>query len=324
MEAASEDEPAIAISGLEKNYRAGLFHQRRFRVLRDLNLVVRRREIFGYLGPNGSGKTTTLKVVLGLVRAEQGSIAVLGQPHSDRSWRYRVGYLPEHPYFYDYLTAREYLDYAGRVFGMPGPQRRNQAETLLQKVGLHRSADQSLRRFSKGMIQRLGIAQALINDPELVILDEPMSGLDPLGRRLVRDLILALREAGKTVFFSTHILGDAEVLCDRVGLIRGGQMLQVGRLDEILNLDVSHMEVLISGIEEPALDGLPLGVRARKSLGERWRLDVEEAAVGRVVAAVEAAQGRVISVNPVRQSLEDYFFKEMAPAEEGGQWTLED
>jgi len=322
--AALDQGPALAISGLDKQYPAGLLHRARVPVLHDLSLVVPRGEIFGYLGPNGSGKTTTLKVVLGFVAADRGSITILGRAHSDRAWRYRVGYLPEHPYFYDYLTAREYLDYVGSLFGLSRHDRRERAGRLLEKVGLQRSADQALRRFSKGMVQRLGIAQALINDPELVILDEPMSGLDPLGRRLVRDLILSLKEAGKTVFFSTHILSDAEVLCDRVGLIRGGRILEVGGLDEILSLDVSHVEVLVTGIDEAALDRLPPGVRSRRSLGERWRLDADETALGRIVSALEAAGGRVISANPVRQSLEDYFFKEMVPAGEGERWTLEE
>jgi ABC-2 type transport system ATP-binding protein len=317
------DGPALAVAGLHKSYAAGFLHRGRAAVLEDLHLTVQRREIFGYIGPNGSGKTTTLKVVLGFVRPDRGSITILGEPHERRAWRYRVGYLPEHPYFYDYLTAREYLHYVGRLFGLTAPVQRERTRALLEQVGLERSADQPLRRFSKGMGQRLGIAQALINDPELVILDEPMSGLDPIGRRLVRDLILSLKESGKTVFFSTHILGDAEVLCDRVGLIRGGRLLRSGRLDEILNLDVTHMEVLVSGVDEALLAPLP-GIRARQSLAERWRLDVDEAAVGRTVSAVEAGGGRVLSVNPVRQSLEDYFFKELGPAGSGGSWTLED
>jgi len=318
------DVPAVAISGLTKYYQTGFLHRRRTAALVDLNLTVRTGEIFGYLGPNGSGKTTTLKVILGLVRASAGTVSVLSCRHSDPSWRYRVGYLPENPYFYDYLTAREYLDYVGRLFGQPLSTRRTRAQQLLEMVGLHKSPDQALRYFSKGMIQRVGIAQALMNDPELVFLDEPMSGLDPMGRRLVREIIFGLKKAAKTVVFSTHILSDAEVLCDRVGLLRGGRLLQEGRLDEILTLDVAHMEVLVSGLDALAIDALGSGVRNRQCMGERWRLDVEEPWVGRVIRAVEEAHGRVISLNPVRQSLEDYFFREVSQSGSEASWTPEE
>jgi ABC-2 type transport system ATP-binding protein len=180
-----------------------------------------------------------------------------------------------------------------------------------------------MRRFSKGMIQRAGLAQALMNDPEMVFLDEPMSGLDPLGRRLVRDIILDLKARGRTVFFSTHILSDAETLCDRVAVLRGGRLLQVGRLDEILRLDVSHMEVLVSGVEQARLPSLA-GLHALRTVGERLHLEVVEGALGEVVRAVESAGGRVLSVQPRRQSLEDYFIKEMTSTGGSGPWEFED
>jgi ABC-2 type transport system ATP-binding protein len=288
-------------------------------VLIDLSLEVQRGEIFGYLGPNGSGKTTTLKILTGLVYADRGSFTVLGHPQDDQAWRHEVGYLPEHPYLYDYLTPREYLDYAGRLFGLASRQRRERADQLLELVGLQRSADLPLRRFSKGMVQRAGIAQALINDPELVILDEPMSGLDPIGRRLVRNIILDLKKAGKTVLFSTHILSDAETLCDRVAVLRSGRLLDVGSLANILNLDIAHMEVLVSGLAALA-DDVP-GVRSRQALGERWRVEVDEDALGKCVAAVEAAGGRILSVQPIRQSLEEYFFKELGAEPTSAAWA---
>ncbi len=274
--------------------------------------------MFGYLGPNGSGKTTTLKLLTGLLFPDSGEASILGYPLTDRAWRFRMGYLPEHPYLYDYLTAEEYLDYVGRLFGLSRAVRRERSHTLLSLVGLSHAARVPLRRYSKGMVQRAGLAQALMNDPDLVMLDEPMSGLDPIGRRLVRNVILDLKKAGKTVVFSTHILSDAETLCDRVGVLKAGRLLDVGPLATILRLDVNHVEVLVANVVPGQLD-LP-GVRARQPLGERLRLEVDEGALGSVVRSVEEAGGRILSVQPIRQSLEDYFFKEMDnhPAEQWG------
>src|SRR5438093_3382091 len=298
--------PALETSGLSKSYPTGMLHRGRRPALEELTLTVPRGEVFGYLGPNGAGKTTTLKLLLGLLRADRGSARVLGVPHTERAWRHRTGYLPENPYLYDYLTPREYLDYAGRLFGMLAAERRERSRQMLERVGLAESARVPMRRFSKGMLQRAGLAQALLNDPELVILDEPMTGLDPIGRHMVKELILELREQGRTVLFSTHILADAESLCDRVGLLRGGRLVTVGRLDEILRIDVAHLEVLVSGVDGRRLDGLS-GVKGRKALGERWSLQVEEASLGSLVQAVQQAGGRVLSVQPVRESLEEYF-----------------
>jgi ABC-2 type transport system ATP-binding protein len=319
MTAAPDAGLALEVSGLTKTYATGLFHKRRYEALRGVSFSVPRGEIFGYLGPNGSGKTTTLKVLMGLIFADSGMVSVLGRRLEDRAWRHEVGYLPEHPYFYDYLTPSEYLDYAGRLFGMAPGLIADRSRELLDLVGLGRSADVPLRRFSKGMVQRLGLAQAMLNDGALLFLDEPMSGLDPIGRRLVRDVILSLKERGKTVVFSTHILSDAETLCDRIALLRSGELLRVGRLDEILRLDVAHLEVLVAGLDAAALAGLPLAAARRRAVGERARLrprlHVAEGGLGPVVSAVEAAGGRVLSVHPVRQSLEEYFFREMGGAE---------
>jgi ABC-2 type transport system ATP-binding protein len=288
-----------------------------------LSIEVERGEIFGYLGPNGSGKSTTLKILMGLVFPDGGSATVLGAPLDEGSWRSRVGYLPEHPYFYDYLTPFEYLDYVGRLFGLPQPTRRDRARSLLDLVGILSAGDVSVRRFSKGMIQRLGIAQALMNDPEMVFLDEPMSGLDPIGRRMVRDVILGLKKRGKTVFFSTHILSDAETLSDRIGLLHAGRLVRVGRLDEILDQDVSHVEVLLSGGRSD-LGTLPTGILSRQAVGERWRLEVEEEALAPVLTAVTAGGARVLSVQPIRQSLEDYFVEQMGEDQGAGTWDLQD
>jgi ABC-2 type transport system ATP-binding protein len=316
---------AITISNLTKTYKIGFLNRQMRPALVGLDLEVQRGEVYGYLGPNGSGKTTTLKILMGLVHADGGTASVLGSPLEARGWRDRVGYLPEHPYFYDYLTPAEYLDYAGRLFGLNASTRRQRAAELLQRVGLTAAAHVPLRRFSKGMTQRVGIAQALMNDPEVVFLDEPMSGLDPIGRRMVRDIILALKEEGKTIFFSTHILPDAETLCDRVALLRGGRLLKLGRLDEILGQEAAQMEVLVSG---GRLDALPAGVR-RQAIGERWRLEVAEAALGSLLEAVSAGGSRILSVQPIRRSLEDYFLEQMGLPSGGeargqGRWELPD
>jgi ABC-2 type transport system ATP-binding protein len=303
--------PAIETRGLSKSYAIGhLFWRRRRPALTGLDLRVERGEVFGYLGPNGSGKTTTLKLLTGLLFPDAGGASILGRPLADRSWRFLVGYLPENPYLYDYLTAEEYLQYVGRLFAMSPRARRDRSQHLLSLVGLSGSARVPLRRYSKGMLQRAGLAQALMNDPELVILDEPMSGLDPIGRRLVRNIILDLKKAGKTVLFSTHILSDAETLCDRVAVLKSGRLLDVGPLDTILKIDVTHVEVLVAGIDGGQLGSK--GIRSRQPLGERWRLEVDEDDLGNVVRLVEQGHGRILSVQPIRQSLEDYFFKEMA------------
>jgi ABC-2 type transport system ATP-binding protein len=297
---------------LGKSYRTGHVIQGRRPALEDLDLTLLRGEILGYVGPNGSGKTTTLKLITGLLRPDRGEIRVFGEPHASRAWRMRVGYLPENPYLYDYLTPAEYLDYVGRLFGLAREKRRERVRELLALVGLERSAGVPMRRFSKGMLQRAGLAQALVNDPELLILDEPMSGLDPIGRRLVRDLILDLRRAGKTVLFSTHILPDAETLCDRVAVLRAGRLVKVGALGELLRLDVTHMEIFASGLSTGA-PGLEVATRV-VPVGDRLRLEVEERSLGRLVTAIEAAGGRVLGVQPVRRTLEDYFFAEMGGA----------
>lgn len=301
---------ALEVRDLSKAYKTGHIRRTSRPALQNLTFTASQGEIFGYLGPNGAGKTTTLKILMGLLLPDSGSATVLGIPLEERSWRYRAGYLPEQPYLYDYLTASEYLDYVGRLFGLSKEARRDSARRLLELVGLARWADVALRKFSKGMVQRAGIAQALINDPEIVFLDEPMSGLDPLGRHLVRNIMLDLKKAGKTVLFSTHILSDAEAVCDRVAVLRSGRLLQVGRLDEILNVDVSHYEVLLSGLSHATVASLPADVRAQP-VGERWRLAVPEESLRQVLDLVRSEACRLLAVQPVRQSLEEYFLKEV-------------
>jgi ABC-2 type transport system ATP-binding protein len=313
---------ALAVRGLSKTYRYGLLLRKRRTGVADLSLEIRRGEVFGCIGPNGSGKTTTLKAVLGLIRPDAGKVTILGREQADVAWRYRTGFLPEHPYFYDYLTPIEYLDYAGRLLGLSPEQRRRRADELLERLGLWRARAVPVRRFSKGMVQRLGLAQALINDPDLVFLDEPMSGLDPMGRHLVREVILALKDAGKTVFFSTHILPDAEALCDRVAVLRAGRLVSVGRLDDILKVDVTHVEVLVSALEESFAARLATPVKAWHTIAERTRIEVSEASLGGLLRELDAAGGRILSVQPIRRSLEDFFVETMGGEEADARWAL--
>ncbi|HXV61087.1 MAG TPA: ABC transporter ATP-binding protein [Vicinamibacteria bacterium] len=212
----------VETKGLTKDYDVGSLLTKRRRALDHLDLTVEEGEIFGLIGPNGAGKTTTLKLLMGLVFPTEGEVTILGRAIDDPSMKAEIGYLPEHPYFYDYLTGRELLDYFGRLFGIPSEQRKRRIEELLDRVGIAEAADLALRKYSKGMTQRLGIAQALINRPKLVFLDEPMSGLDPMGRREMSGIIRELRESGATVFFCSHVLPDVEQLCDRIAILNRG------------------------------------------------------------------------------------------------------
>src|SRR4051812_31456654 len=247
---------AIRIEDLTKDSAIGFWRRRSYRALDRLSLEINSGEVFGFLGPNGAGKTTTLKLLMQLVYPTAGRAEILGRPLGDLSVKRRIGYLPENPYFYDYLTAEELLVYFAALFGYPRSECRSRAARLLDEVGIAGERRLQLRKFSKGMLQRVGIAQALVNDPELVILDEPMSGLDPLGRRDVRALILALRDRGCTVFFSSHVLSDAEALCSRVAILANGRLVTTGRLSEMLAFAARGWELVMSHVSEPALASL--------------------------------------------------------------------
>src|ERR1700704_2891229 len=241
----------VEIENLTKDYEVGFWRKRKVRALDGLSLSIEAGEIFGFLGANGAGKTTTLKLLMRLIYPTKGNARILGHDISNVAMHHRIGYLPENPYFYDYLTAREFLEYCGELFSYPRGVRRKRSADLLARVRLdEKSWDVQMRKFSKGMLQRVGLAQALINDPQVVFLDEPMSGLDPIGRREVRDLIAALRQEGKTVFMCSHILSDIEVLCDRVAILKGGRLSQVGNLNELRQqtADRNLVEVIISGV----------------------------------------------------------------------------
>jgi ABC-2 type transport system ATP-binding protein len=309
-------DPAVELRGLRKAYLVGHLRRRPHAVLHDLDLTVERGEVFGYLGPNGSGKTTTMKILAGLLRADAGTVSVLGRPLGDPAWRHRVGFLPEHPYFYDYLTPREYLDYAGRLFGIPSAERNARSGHLLEQVGLARYGGVAMRRFSKGMLQRLGLAQAMINLPELVFLDEPMSGLDPLGRRHVRQLMLRLRDRGCTVFFSSHILSDAESLCSRVGILAQGRLVASGRLSEILAFELRGWEIVVANLGDELRHRIAPQVRAMTALAHgRYTIELPPDATPEAFLHDLAAGGaQVVSLNPLRETLEDYFVQSVGAA----------
>src|SRR5687768_16965398 len=245
--------PVLATHDLTKDYAVGFWRKRPYRALDRLTLEVDGGEVFGFLGPNGAGQTTTLKLLMQLVFPTSGRAEILGKPVGDVSVKRRIGYLPEHPYFYDYLTAEELLRYFAGLFGYAGAERRSRVDRLLDEVGIGAERRLQLRKFSKGMLQRVGIAQALINDPELVILDEPMSGLDPLGRREVRALILRLRDRGCTVFFSSHVLSDAEALCSRVAILAKGRLIAQGQLTDMVAFQARGWELVMSHVTPEAL-----------------------------------------------------------------------
>ena len=302
--------PVIEITNLTKDYEVGFFRKRKVRALDGLTLSIDGGQIFGFLGANGAGKTTTLKLLMRLIFPTTGSARILGHDIQDVDMHQRIGYLPENPYFYDYLTAREFLDYCAEIFGLPGTERKRRTADLLARVKLDEKRwDTQLRKFSKGMLQRVGLAQSLINDPEIVFLDEPMSGLDPVGRREVRDLIGALREEGKTVFMCSHILSDIEVLCDRVAILKRGRLAQVGYLDELrrTNDGPGRMEVVATGAEAaPLQQHLPETEISPTPRGLRIEIASEDEIEG-VLAALRKTGGKVVSVQPIKQSLEELF-----------------
>jgi ABC-2 type transport system ATP-binding protein len=305
--------PAIEILGLEKTYSVGFWRQRPKRALKPLHLTVEQGEIFGFLGPNGAGKTTTLKMLMGLVFPSGGSARILGMDINDPQVKAQIGFLPEQPYFYDYLTASELLEYYGRLSGVSVRDCRSKVQDVLKRVGLPDVAGLQLRKFSKGMLQRVGIAQAILHDPKVVFLDEPMSGLDPMGRREVRDLIEQLKKQGKTVFFSTHILSDAEALCDRVAIIHLGELRGVGVVADLTSSMHAQVELIWQGTSMPA---------AMAALGAEWyargdnvRVVLPEEKQDEALEIVRREHLRLISLTPVRATLEDYFLQKLKPQE---------
>jgi len=296
---------AIEIENLTKDYPHGFLHLKKKTSLEGLTMRVEEGEVFGFLGPNGAGKSTTIKLLVGLISPTSGTARVLGKSINDISMHQDIGYLPEQPYFYDYLTAAELLDYFARIHDLPAQERKVRVDRMLKKVGLETARKIQLRKYSKGMLQRVGLAQAILHDPKVVILDEPMSGLDPVGRREVRDIILELKQAGKTVLFSTHILSDAEMLCDRVGVIVGGKLRGVGAPDEIVGMKAQALEILFEYVATaPGLDGL---ISKAKQLGKRYQLQVPEADLYTTLQQLGGAGATILSVTQVKATLEEYF-----------------
>jgi ABC-2 type transport system ATP-binding protein len=305
---------AIRTESLTKDFFIGFWRPRPYRALNGLNLEVAAGEIFGFLGPNGAGKTTTLKLLMQLIYPTSGHAEILERPVGDVAVKRRIGYLPESPYFYDYLTAEELLDYYATLFGYDRADRRRRVSALLDQVGIASERRLPLRKFSKGMIQRVGIAQALINDPEVVFFDEPMSGLDPLGRREVRNLILSLRDRGCTVFFSSHVLSDAEALCDRVAVLAHGKLVASGRISDLQAFEIRGWELNVSGLTPESLERHRARIQRVTQLGEqRYSLELPlEPAPEQLLSELTGAGARVVSLNPIRETLEDFFVKKVA------------
>jgi ABC-2 type transport system ATP-binding protein len=295
---------AIRIQDLRKTFRLGFIPKTR-PILKGITVSVREGEIFGYLGPNGAGKTTTIKCLLDLIRPDAGTIEIFGRSHLSPRSRESVGFLPENPYFYDYLTAREFLAFTAGLFGLGRGEQGERIGRLLKLVGLERAADLPLRKYSRGMLQRAGLAQALINDPRLVILDEPLGGMDPLGRKEIRDIIVRFKDEGKTVFFTSHILQDIEMICDRVAIIVGGRIVKDGPLRELISERVLFTEATIAGLAPADFAGLGESVSAQ---GDRVLLRIfDETRVDEVVGLVHERRGRLIALSPRTETLEDIF-----------------
>jgi ABC-2 type transport system ATP-binding protein len=302
----------LRLVGLTKEFRLGWGRQR-VMVVDRLDLEVNQGEIFGFLGHNGAGKTTAIKLLLGLLTPTAGTAWILDRPITDVAVKQEVGFLPESPYFYEYLTAEEFLTFYGQLFGLGGQRLARKVDELLEMVRMTDARRLPLRKFSKGMLQRVGLAQALINDPQLVILDEPMSGLDPIGRREVRDIILQLKDRGKTVFFSTHILPDVEMICDRVGILVRGRLQSVGAIHELVGASaVTSVEVIVEGLPD-------IGVREAERLGgtvvrrgHQVMITLhDETVVTALLDVVRRHAGRLVSLVPHKRSLEDLFLKEV-------------
>ncbi|HEU5255912.1 MAG TPA: ABC transporter ATP-binding protein [Vicinamibacterales bacterium] len=310
---------AIRTEALTKHYKVGFWRPRPYLALDGLTMQVGLGEVFGFLGPNGAGKTTTLKLLMQLIYPTSGLAEILGKPVGDVGVKRRIGYLPEQPYFYDYLTAEELLHYFAAIFGYAPAERRTRAAALLDEVGIGAERRLPLRKFSKGMLQRVGIAQALINEPEVVFLDEPMSGLDPLGRREIRQLILRLRDRGCTVFFSSHVLADAETLCSRVAILAKGRLVAAGRLSEMLAFEVRGWELVVSGLKEEVLTRAQQGhqvTRATRLAEGRYALELPLTPPPERTLMELVGQGAaLVSLTPMRDTLEDFFVRQVSGAQ---------
>jgi len=307
---------AIETEALTKDFLTGFWRPRPHRALDALTLSVEAGEVFGFLGPNGAGKSTTLKLLMQLIYPTSGRATILGRPAGDLDVKRRIGFLAENPYYYDYLTVEEVLGYFARLFGFTGADVKTRLDRVVEDAGIEPYRKMKLRALSKGNLQRVGLAQALINDPEVIFLDEPMSGLDPIGRHQVRDLILKLRQRGCTVFFSSHILSDAESMCSRVGIMAQGRLVASGPVSEMLAFELKGWELIVSGLSDEVADRLRGRATTITPLTHgRFTLDLPpESEPERLIAELRATGAQLVSLNPVRETLEDYFVKQVRAA----------
>jgi ABC-2 type transport system ATP-binding protein len=314
----------IRVDNLQKTFRLGLT-LKRVEAVKGVSFTVRDGNIFGFLGPNGAGKTTTIKMLAGLIAPSAGTASVFGHPIPSARAMQRVGFMPENPYVYPYLTPTEFVEMCGRLSGVSGKAVRDRTRTVLDQVGILYAADRPVRRLSKGMLQRTGLAAALVADPELLILDEPMSGLDPVGRKEVRDLILEERRNGRTIFFSTHILSDVETLCDYVTILRQGSVVVSGRLSDLLKSDVKRTAIVLSGADEAFESKCDEIGCATRRVSDRMLVEVEgQPRVAEVLAAALAADVAVLEVNPLHETLEDLFVREAIDSGEQPETTTKE
>ena len=299
---------ALEIKNLEKTFLSNfLIHK--FDILKGINLSAEKGEIYGFLGPNGAGKTTTIKCVLGLIKPDKGEISILGNKGGTTASRKSLGFLPEHPYFYDYLNAEELIKFSGRLFNIPRKKLDARTKELIQLVGLKNKNNLKLKKFSKGMVQRVGLAQALVHDPDFLILDEPFSGLDPIGRKELRDIIISLKEQGKTIFFSSHILQDMELMVDKVGIILDGKIIKEGKLNQLISHSVKYNEIVFTGIDINKLTGDAVDFQESDGHFILKASNTEDS--NRHIEYIVRNNGKIISVSPVKMTLEDIFLKEI-------------
>lgn len=308
--------PAIQTFNLCKTYYSGFF-RKKFSALDDLNFNMDSGEILGYLGPNGAGKTTTFKLLLGLIKPSSGHIEFFGNDIRETEYRHQIGYLTENPYFYPFLTGEESLRFHGNLHGLKARLLNERIESLMEQVGLGHAINRPLKKYSRGMLQRIGIAQALINDPKLLILDEPMSGLDPFGRKEMRDIILSCRDQGKTVIFSSHILSDVEMMCDRAAIILEGKLRDVFSVSDMLGRKINHWEVSTNDCSQILLDRyVEHGAEVVRTGKQILVKTSDEVLANRFMIALQEEGGRLLSFTPYRESLEDIFVKHTGKEEE--------
>ena len=300
---------AIVTKNLAKLYKG--LGKTKARALDDLNLTVEENEVFGFLGRNGAGKTTTIKILCSLLKPTEGEALIFGKNVRTPAARHHFGYLPEQPYFYEYLTPHETVDFYGKLRGLTPAERIKQWDKLSELLYLRDIANERLKGFSKGMRQRIGFAVALVGDPPLLILDEPMSGLDPIGRRTIREIILRLRDEKKTIFFSSHVLGDVEQVCDRVGIMRKGRLIRQGRIDALIDAKVRRVEVIANGLDAETINTVKnLGAKHRRIDEVEVFVFDEPDCANAAVETIQKAGGKLVAFSPLRESLEDYFMRE--------------